>query len=252
MSRRTPPQTRHLMRSSRPAATACTTAVAVNSFEIDWTLKIVSAFTGAEPPRSTSPKPSTHKVRSSSTRATASPGIPCSAIRSGMRARYLAITVAAASFSPARCVPSSGAVEPAPTPAAATRPTTSHQPTDAADDPDAASDAHALTRANLRPDNLFARALRHRRIHGSGVRVLPKVPDRPVLRERRSCHTGGRGFRPAGAETVGVRATGTSLRRVDATSRGVRPSPRRLAVRRSRCVRQSRRARRGSVLSAPR
>ena len=40
-------------RSSRPAATACMTAVAVNSFDIDWTLKIVSAVTGAEPPPST-------------------------------------------------------------------------------------------------------------------------------------------------------------------------------------------------------
>ena len=32
----------------------------MNSFDIDWTLKIESALTGAEPPRSTGPKPSTH------------------------------------------------------------------------------------------------------------------------------------------------------------------------------------------------
>jgi hypothetical protein len=34
-------------RSSRPAATACMTAVAVKVLDIDWTLKIVSGVTGA-------------------------------------------------------------------------------------------------------------------------------------------------------------------------------------------------------------
>ena len=82
-------------RSTRPAATACMTAVAVNSFDIDWTLKIVSAVTGAEPRPSTWPKPSTHNARSLSTSATARPGIPCSASISGICARYLAITAAA-------------------------------------------------------------------------------------------------------------------------------------------------------------
>ncbi len=92
-------------RSSRPAATACMTAVAVNSFDMDWTLKIVSAFTGAEPARSIWPKPSTHNVWSLSTRATASPGTPCSAISSGMRARYLAMTVAALALGAIRSGP---------------------------------------------------------------------------------------------------------------------------------------------------
>ena len=87
------------------------TAVAVNSFDIDWTLKIVSAFTGVEPPSSSWPKPWIHKGWSLSTRATARPGMPCSAISSGMRSRCFATTVAAASSARPRCVGSTGAIE---------------------------------------------------------------------------------------------------------------------------------------------
>ena len=47
-------------RSSRPAATACMTAVAVNGFDIDWTLKIVSAFTGRGACPSSRPNPASH------------------------------------------------------------------------------------------------------------------------------------------------------------------------------------------------
>ena len=36
-------------RSSLPAATACMTAVAVKTFDIDWTLNVVSVVTGSPP-----------------------------------------------------------------------------------------------------------------------------------------------------------------------------------------------------------
>lgn len=62
-------------RSSRPDWTACITAVAVKTFDIDWTLKMVSTVTGVRPSLSVEPNPCCHTTRSPSTNATASPGM---------------------------------------------------------------------------------------------------------------------------------------------------------------------------------
>ena len=71
-------------RSSRPDWTACITAVAVKTFDIDWTLKIVSTLTGVRPARSVEPNPCCHTTRSPSTSAKARPGMCCWAINSGI------------------------------------------------------------------------------------------------------------------------------------------------------------------------
>ena len=73
------------------------TAVAVNSFDMDWMLKVVSVVTGSARPRSRTPKASAHSTSFASTMATASPGMPCSVMSSGILAWYRAITAADAS-----------------------------------------------------------------------------------------------------------------------------------------------------------
>jgi hypothetical protein len=61
------------------------TAVAVKTFDIDWTLNIVSVVTGVPPSRRVLPKPWAHSTSSPSTTAMERPGIPCSAMSSGIR-----------------------------------------------------------------------------------------------------------------------------------------------------------------------
>ena len=78
--------------ATSPSCTARITAVAVNTFDIDCTLKIVSAVTGALSGPSTWPNPSTQRGVSPSTTATARPGTPCSAMSRGISARKRSIT----------------------------------------------------------------------------------------------------------------------------------------------------------------
>ena len=73
-------------RSSRPDCTACITAVAVKTFDIDWTLKMVSTVTGVLPSLSVEPNPCCHTTRSPSTTARARPGMCSWAISSGILA----------------------------------------------------------------------------------------------------------------------------------------------------------------------